>query len=59
MKGLEIVSVRGTYFTIHMNGAALTNETFTYAQAEERYKLYYKIYKQAWDDAVDWVNEDL
>lgn len=59
MKGLRIVQVRGTYYTVELDGVLVTKETFTYAQATAAYDLYDKIYQAAWDSAIDWVNEDL
>lgn len=44
MKGLRIVSVRGTYFNIELDGVPVTNATYTLAQAQEFLELYKKIY---------------
>lgn len=59
MIGLHIVPVRGTYYSIELNGVPVTNETYTYAQADKMYDLYAKIYQAGWNDAIDEVNEDL
>lgn len=59
MKGLHIVQVRGTYYTVELDGVPVTKQTYTYAQAAAAYDIYDKIYQSAWDSAIDWVNEDL
>ena len=59
MIGLHIVPVRGTYYSIELNGVPVTKETYTHAQVEVMYDLYSRIYQSAWDSAIDWVNEDL
>ena len=59
MKGLQIVQVRGTYYSIELDDVPVTNETYTYAQAEVVWDLYSKIYLAGWNNAIDEVTEDL
>lgn len=42
---LKIEKVRGTYYEITLDGASLTGETFTQAQAEAKLDLYQKIFQ--------------
>lgn len=55
MKGLQIVQVRGTYYTIELDGVPVTKETFTKTQADERLVILKKIYDagydRGWDDS--------
>lgn len=49
MKGLHIVPVRGTYYSIELNGVPVTKATYTHAQAQEMYGVYAKIYNTGWE----------
>ena len=53
MKGLQIVQVRGTYYSIELDGVLVTKETYTHAQAQAVYRIYAKIYDTAWEAALD------
>lgn len=53
MKGLQIVQVRGTYYSIELDGVPVTKETYTHAQAQEVYGIYANIYNTAWEAALD------
>lgn len=53
MKGLRIVSVRGTYYSIELDGVPVTKETYTQAQAAEVYKVYEKIYDSGYENALE------
>lgn len=44
MKGLRIVSVRHTYFSIELDGVPVTKATYTLAQAQEVLEVYKKVY---------------
>lgn len=53
MKGLQIVQVRGTYYSIELDGVPVTKETYTKAQAFEVYKIYERIYDSGYEAALE------